>query len=239
MKFRQTAVRRALNIFGKPVRRRILIRDVLKLGLDYDREELLDLLDRGHLLPMLGGALQGATTSKNTVMANPIYFPKAIAVTTDQTINQGDLVRWDGVNFTLKQLTDPTQVPYIVGGNYGLAGVAQGQSNPNVYPAPQAGTPAENLPGVIVQRGGTVKLATTVGDGNLFDFEPVTVGADAQTITRGGVTTANRVGLVISQLPATARGAAGSTPAFDTVSSGTGLFAEIWIEPKFPGTYLL
>lgn len=226
-KKRKLAVRR--NAIGKPFRGTIALSRLADMA-DIDRA---DLVERGYdILPM-----EGETTSANTVLSQPVYFPQALVVSSDQTINQGDMVRWDGVNYTLKPLTDPTQVAFIAGGSYGFAGVAQGQANPNVYPAPAAGTPSENLPGVVVQRGGTVRLKSTLGEGNYFPFEPLTVGADAQTVTRLAVTAANRVGLVIVPLPVSARGAPGATPAPETVLSGQAV--ALWIEPKFPSTVLL
>jgi len=223
---RRTAVRPKKALNGKR------LRGVLswKEAVGRSDEDILDLMDRGYVFELAGG-----TTSSNTVMANPIYLPKATVVSTDQTVNQGDMVWWDPVNYTLKPLTTPTAVAVSATG--GFIGVAQGQANPNVYPTPAAGTPAENLPGMIVQRGGTVKVHSTTGDGSYYPYEPVTVGADAQTVTRGGQTTANRVGFVIVPLPSSARGAPGATPAPETVAGGTDL--ELWIEPKFPGTYLL
>lgn len=221
------------NMLGKAPRRRITMNDVLRMDLDYDREELLDLLDRGHLLPILGAA----ESNQNQVAAgaNPVYFPKAIVVSTDQTVLQGDLVWWDPINYTLKQCTSQAQV--ALGATGGLAGAAAGTNVPGVYPNPAAGTPSENLPGVQVQRGGSVYLNSTLGDGSYFPFEPVTIGVDQQTISRGGQTTANRVGFVIVAPPVVARSGPGATPLPETVAGGARV--EVLLEAKFPNTVLL
>lgn len=231
LRMRKTAVVPRRNLFGKQARRRLTISDVLKMDLDYDRQELLDLLDRGHLLPILGGA----EVNQNQTAQGAVYFPKAIVVSTDQTVLQNDLVWWDPINYTLKQCTLATQVAVSATG--GLCGCAAGTNVPNVYPNPAAGTPSENLPGVQVQRGGSVYLNSTLGDGSYFPFEPVTIGADQQTVSRGGQTTANRVGFVIVSLPVNARSGPGATPSPETTAGGSKV--EVWLEVKFPDTMLL
>lgn len=225
----KTAVVPKRNLLGRLVRGRL----PLSLTLGISKPELLDLLDMGYLLPKV----EGGTSATNTVLANPVYFPRALVVSTDQTINQGDLVFWDGVNYTLKPLVDPTDVLWVAGGSHGFAGAAQGSNVPNVFPNPPAGTPSENLPGVVVQRGGSVKLNSTTGEGTYFPFEPVTVGADAQTISRAQQTTANRVGFVIVPPPVNARSGPGATPAPETAAAGSPV--EVWLETKFPDTALL
>lgn len=235
MRKRMTAVVPKRNLFGKLVRGRLSLKEIL--AMEYkgcSKEDFLDLIDMGYLLPVLGGA----PTNQNTVMANPVYFPRAIAVSTDQTVLQGDMVWWDDVHFTLKPLTLVGQVPYVAGaGAGGYCGVAQGTNVPAVYPNPPAGIPSENLPGVVVQRGGTVKFNSTVGDGSYFPFEPITVGADQQTITRGGETAADTVGRIIVPPPVNARSGPGATPVPETITAGTAV--EVWITPTFPTTALL
>lgn len=223
---RKTAVRPTRNIVGKPLKGIIGIRELFGRS----NEDLQNLLNMGYDFQVAGG-----TTPTNTVLANPIYLPRGVVVSTDQTINQGDLVWWDATNYTLKPITNATQV--AVGASGGLIGAAQGTDNPNVYPAPAAGVPSENLPGIVVQRGGSVRMNSTTGDGSYFPFEPVTIGADAQTITRGGETTANRVGFIMVPAPVSARGAPGATPLPETVAGGQGV--ELWLEVKFPDTALL
>ena len=233
MLFKRTAVRPApRNILGKRVRRRLTLREVL--GLEFagiSRDDFLDLLDRGYLLPLMGG-----TSKQNVTAANPVYFPKAIVVSTDQTINQGDMVWWDAVNYTLKTLTAANQV--ASGTTGGFCGCAAGSNVPAVFPNPAAGVPSENLPGIEVQRGGSVYLNLQANDVTDYPFQPVTAaGVDAQTVTKGAATAGNRVGLAIVPAPVTPRGAPGATPLPETVAGGGRL--EVWLEPKYPTTVLL
>ncbi len=229
---RKTAVRPRRNMFGRSVRGRLSLRDVLAMELaGIPRDEFLDLLDRGWMLPLMAGG----TTKQNQVAANPIYFPKSLVVSTDQTINQGDMVWWDAVNYTLKILTTAAQV--AVGATGGFAGLAAGSNKPAVYPDPPAGAPSENLPGIPVQRGGSAYLTLQSNDVTDFPFQPVTAaGVDAQTITKGGATSSNRVGLAIVPPPVTARGGPGATPTPETVGPGR---IEVWLEAKYPDTVLL
>ena len=53
-------------------------------------------------------------------------FPRAVDVTTDQTIHEGDMVWWDSVNGTLKPCTASTTVP-VSAGVGGFCGVAAGR----------------------------------------------------------------------------------------------------------------
>lgn len=236
---RRTAVAQKRNMLGKLVRGRMSLKEIVLLELAgrLTREDVLNRLDSGLLLPARLGFMGAAEANINTVMANPVYFPKSMLVTTDQTILQGDMVWWDDVHYTLKQLTLTLQVAYTEGaGTGGYCGVAQGTNVPGVYPNPPSGV-SENLPGVIVQRGGTVKLHTTTGDGSYFPMEPVTVGATQQTVTRGGETSADRVGRIIVPLPTSAAGAAGATPAPPTQAAGSD--AEVWVTPQYPTAALL
>lgn len=222
MLFRKTAVRLKRNLLGKPARRRLSLQEVAAMErAGVPRDAILDLLDMGYLLPMAGG-----TTNQNQAMANAEYFPKAIVVTTDQTIHQNDLVYWDNVNYTLKPLSSTTNVT-------NFAGCAAGTNVPAVYPAPAAGTPSENLPGIQVQRGGSVGLYLQSNDVIDYPFQSVTLaGVDAQTVTKGTATNANRVGVVIVPAPVTPRGASGATPSPETVAGGARI--EVWLEPKWP-----
>lgn len=162
-------------------------------------------------------------------------FPMKLPVTTDQTIHEGDLVYWDGVNGTLKPLTLSTSVavagtaPYYTAG---FCGVAGGANNPQVYPPEPANANSEYLPGLEVVRAGTVFLYCTAGE-FYYNMHPVTVGATAQTVTLVGATSANRVGFVMTPLPATAQAAASGTPTPEVIT-GTGQLVEVWLEAKLP-----
>lgn len=228
----KTAVRPRRNLLGRRVRGRISLLDMLRMEYaGIAREDVLDLLDRGYLLPILGG-----TTKQNQALADAKYFPKALVVSTDQTINQADMVWWDAVNYTLKPLTTSAQV--AVGTTGGFCGCAGGSNVPGVYPNPPGDAPSENLPGIVVQRGGTVSLLLQSNDVIDYPNQSVTAaGVDAQTVTKGAASSSNRVGLVIVPLPVTPRGAPGATPAPETVAGGTRI--EVWLEPKYPTTVLL
>ena len=228
--FRKTAVRSKRNLMGKAIRGRLSLADVLAMELaGVPRAEFLDLLDRGYLLPWAG-----ATTNRNQQASSvATYFPKAIVVSTDQTIHQADMVWWDPVNYTLKPLTTAAQV--AVGNTGGFCGCAAGSNVPGVYPNPAAGTPSENLAGIEVQHGGSVYLTLQANDVVDGPFTALTAaGVDAQTVTRGGATSTNRVGFAIVPLPTTPRGAPGATPAPETVAGGSTI--EVWLEAKFPST---
>jgi hypothetical protein len=197
----------------------------------FDDEEVANLLDLG-FWPSMEGATQASNQQASG--ANAIYFPKAIVVTTDQTINQGDCVWFDAVNYTLKIATTSSQI--AVGTTGGFCGCAAGSNVPGVYPNPPAGAPSENLPGIEVQWGGDVFLNLQANDVIDGPFTAVTMsGIDAQTDTRGGsVTSSNRIGHVIVPAPATPRGAPGATPTPETVAGGTKV--RVWLERKYPST---
>jgi hypothetical protein len=177
------------------------------------------------------------TTSRNpSSRAAYPNFPLSLDVTTDQTINEGDMVWWDSVNGTLKPLTATTAVAVSTTG--GFCGCALGSNfaggatgTPPVYPAP-AGTTLEQASGVEVQRGGTVFLFCTAGE-FYSNYTAVTVGATAQTISVVGVTSTNRVGWVVVEPPSIAQAAAGGTPLLETIT-GTGQLVEVLLEAKFP-----
>lgn len=155
----------------------------------------------------------------NLVAADP-KFPKNLPVTTDQTINQGDMVFWDAVNGTLKPLTSAGNVQNK------FCGIANDTNKINIYGE-------EFLSSIGVTRKGAVSLKTTPGE-FYSDFQEVTVGADAQTITLVGVTSNNRVGFVVIDPPLAPQGAAGGTPIGEKLAGAEGVRARVWLEPKFP-----
>jgi hypothetical protein len=215
------------NAIGKPYKGTLPLYQLIGRS----DEDLADLLEQGYDLTM-----SGATTAQNQVAENPLYFPRAVVVTTDQTINQGDSVWWDPVNYTLKPCTTAAQV--AIGTTGGFCGFAAGSNVPGVYPNPPAGTPSENLPGIAVQFGGTVFANLQSNDVIDYPFQNVTMaGVDAQTITKGGATSANRVGVVIVPPPTVPRGAAGATPVPESAAGGTRV--RVWVERKYPSTTLV
>lgn len=177
------------------------------------------------------------TTSRNPSGRAPYpNFPLALDVTTDQAINEGDLVWWDAVNGTLKPVTAANQV--AVGATGGFAGCALGSNltggasgTPPVYPSPTGATGVGAASSVEVQRGGSVFLFGTAGE-FYANFTAVTVGADSQHVTLVGATNSNRVGWVLTPPPLVAQGAAGGTPLLETIP-GTGL-VEVFLEAKYP-----
>lgn len=223
---RRTAVRPQVNQIGLPFKGIVAIGDLI----GWDDADIADLVSRGYTVQFAGG-----TTPRNQAAKAPVYFPGNIVVSSDQTINQGDMVWWDGVNFTLKALTTAAQV--AVGATGGFCGLAAGSNQLNVYPAPPAGLPSEAFPGIAVQSGGTGFLNLAANDVIDGPFVAVTAGAgDAQTVTRGLASAANRVGVVFVEPPTNARGAPGATPAPETVQGGQAI--RVWIERKFPSTVI-
>jgi hypothetical protein len=169
------------------------------------------------------------TTPQNLdLVASGNRFPKSLPVTTDQKINQGDLVYWDSVNGTLKSLD--TSAHAEAGAGKGFCGIAEGTTPINIYGE-------EFVAALNVTRFGAVSLKTTPGE-FYGDFQEVTVGADAQTITLVGATEANRVGFVVSDPPTVAKGAAGSTPVGEKLTGAAGVYARVWLEPKFPSKFV-
>lgn len=159
----------------------------------------------------------------NLLSADP-KFPKNLPVTTDQSINQGDLVYWDAANGTLKALTSSGNVANK------FCGVSNDTTPINIYGE-------EKLASLGVTRKGAVSLQTTAGE-FYADFQEVTVGADAQTITLVGPTEANRVGFVVTDPPLNPQGAASGTPVGEKLTGAAGVRARVWLEPKFPSKFV-
>src|SRR5579872_1147051 len=116
------------------------------------------------------------TTARNPTASAPYpYLPLALPVTTDQTINEGDMVWWDSVNGTLKPLTAQTQVA-VGAGTGGFVGVAAASNNPNIYPNPVgASTGYDYNARIAVYRLGAVFMKTTPGEFYTIGT-PVSVG---------------------------------------------------------------
>jgi hypothetical protein len=91
------------------------------------------------------------------------------------------------------------------------------------WTGPNINGPWSNM--ALVDHGTTASLFVTMA------------GVDAQTVTKGGATSANRVGVVIVPPPTVPRGAAGATPVPETAAGGTRV--RVWIERKFPSTSLV
>lgn len=180
------------------------------------------------------------TTARNPSASTPYpYLPLALPVTTDQTINEGDMVWWDSVNGTLKPLTAQSQVQ-LVAGSGGFVGVAAVSNKPIIYPDPIGASAGQDYNArIAVYRLGAVFMKTTPGE-FYGTGTPVSVGADAQTITltQSGVAvdSTHRVGWTFVPLPASPQGAAGSTPLNETLAGGTGVYVQVLLESKWPAT---
>jgi hypothetical protein len=178
------------------------------------------------------------TTPQNQVsLLNRNQTPVQLPVTTNLTVNEGDLTYWDGTNYTVTPITNKSQV---TGNPSTGAGVFLGQalqSNAQlIYP----GDPDKF--GVLVLVHGVVWVNTTAADTYGW-FTPVTIGADAQTITSTGVTTTigssyNVIGYTIPGVYTTPR-ANQATPTPETVTGGTGVRIQILLAANHPAAQVL
>lgn len=159
------------------------------------------------------------TTAQNNVdRTNRNQTSRRVVVTTNLTVNAGDLVYWDGTNYTITPLTTTGQ---IANQFFGMAL----QSNANlVYPgdADQAG--------VLVLCRGVVLLNSTAGQ-TYLPFQPVTLGADSQTVSNAGVTTNTTIGWVWTEIPATPRSGPVATPVPETQGGATQVRIPIQLNP--------
>jgi hypothetical protein len=160
------------------------------------------------------------TTAQNNVSVEPRYLPQQLPVTTDVTINQGDLVFWDGTNFTLQPLTANTDVANK------FLGMADSSTPALIY----GGDPRPRRSRVLGK--GCVYVYATNGE-TYNHFDAVTIGADSQTVTKSGATSGNRVGFVIIDPPASPA-PPGDAGAGDRSSAPTGVRIRIQLEPKHP-----
>lgn len=148
-----------------------------------------------------------------------------LPVTTNLTVNAGDLVYWDtatGGGSPDDTVTPVTLISQLSGSNF-LGVSLQSNANP-IYPGD-----ADQV-GVLVLFRGTVWLQTTVGDTYGW-FDSVTVGADSQTVTKVGVTTNNTVGYVVLDPPNVPR-AQLATPVPETLAGAAGVKVRIALAPN-------
>lgn len=166
------------------------------------------------------------TTSQNPIsVIDHDTLPQSVVVTTAFTINEGDLVFWDGVNFTARPLLEASDV--ASGGTHGSKGFMGAAGGANKVEAYGGDEP---LPALPIYARATVFVNTTNAEKyKHFDF--VTIGADAQTVTKSGANEANSVGVVILDPPATARPEQ-ATPAPEEVEGGSGVRIRILILAK-------
>lgn len=162
-----------------------------------------------------------ATTSTNREDARDRNQTRVqLPVTSNLTVNEGDLVYWDGTNYTVTPLTASTQVS----GNF--LGMAL-QSNANqIYPGD-----ADQV-GVEILARGHVWMETTPAE-TYLPFDKVTVGATSQTIVKSGATTTNLVGYVVIDPPASPR-AQQATAVPESITGAAGVRVRIALAPSHP-----
>ena len=149
------------------------------------------------------------TTAQNNVnVVDRNYTSRQVVVTTNLTINAGDLVYWDPINFTLTPLTASSQVANQF---FGMAVQSNAQL---IYPTDP------NQVGVLVLVRGVVWMNSTAPQ-TYGPFTAVTVGADSQTVTNQGVTTANTIGWVWCDTPAVGSPRALQTTPVPEIQGGT------------------
>jgi hypothetical protein len=141
-----------------------------------------------------------------------------LPVTTNLVINAGDLVYWDGTNYTVTPLTLNSQVAS------NFLGMALQSNAALIYPGD-----ADQV-GILVEVRGHVWMYTTAAE-TYLPFDDVTVGADSQTIVKSGSSSSNRVGFVVLDPPAVPRPLQ-ATPVPEQVTGATGVKIRVCLEPK-------
>jgi len=166
------------------------------------------------------------TTAQNPVsVIDHDQMPQSVVVTAQFTINEGDLVFWDGANFSARPLLEASDV--ASGGTHnskGFLGVALGNNKLEIYGGD------EPMPMIPVGCKMCIFANTTAGD-TYRHFDLVTIGADAQTVTKVGATEANAVGAIIIDPPAAARPEQ-ATPVSESVAGGEGVRIRMTLLPK-------
>lgn len=168
-----------------------------------------------------------ATTPQNNVDAlNRNQTRIQVPVTTNLTVNSGDLVYWDPVNYTA---TPATKAAVTTSAATPFLGMSLQSNSQLIYP-----NDADHV-GVLVLVRGTVWLNTTAADTYTW-FTAVTLGADAQTITSTGVVTTvgstfNTIGYAIPT-PATSPRPNQATPAPETVTGAAGVRIQVLLAPQ-------
>lgn len=167
-----------------------------------------------------------------TTATNPVsvidhdLYPQSVPVISTVTINEGDLVFWDGADYTARPLTEPADVESGKGSLHskGFMGVALGSNKPEVFGNEEA------RPEIAVGARMCIYVYSTSGD-TYLPFDLVTMHTDAQHVTKSGATEANAVGCVIIDPPATAR-AEEATPVPESIAGGAEVRIRIQLLPK-------
>jgi hypothetical protein len=181
------------------------------------------------VLPRLAGATSAYTNPVSIIDHDELG--QSVVVTTEFTINEGDLVFWDAVNFTARPCIEPKDVETgkTAHNSEGLIGCAVGGNKPEVYGGGETLEPP--MAQVPVLCKAIVFLQATNGQ-TYKPYEKVTLGADAQTISNAGVTANNLVGYVIVDPPAVPRPGQ-ATPVPEEIVGTTGLRIRVLLAPKF------
>jgi hypothetical protein len=155
-----------------------------------------------------------------------------VPVTSNLTVNQGDLVFWDGENFTVTPVTAASQVTTsnaTTKGSGPFIGVALQSNNAPIEP----GDPPQV--GIMVLVRGTVWMYQTTGDVYGW-FTPVTGTSDPQTITSTGAVATpgasfNQIGLTVPNQAVSPR-ALQATPAPERITGVAGQRVQVLIVPQ-------
>lgn len=162
------------------------------------------------------------TTAQNNVdRLDRNQTSRPVVVTSNLTINAGDLCYWDPGNYTLTPVTAASQ---LTGSNF--FGMSTQSNASAIYPGD-----ADQV-GVIVICRGVVWVNSTPGQ--VYEhFQPVTIGVDSQTVTNAGVTANTTVGWVWCDPPAVGspRGQL-ATPVPETQGGSVSVRIPIQLNPQ-------
>lgn len=166
------------------------------------------------------------TTSQNNVdRLSRNYTSRPIVVTTDNTVNAGDLVIWDTTATAGNAVNTarPCTAANLSANAANFLGLAV-QANANlIYPGDADQAALE----VLVR--GVVLLNTTAGD-TYFNGTAVTIGADSQTITSTGVS-GKIIGYTLLDPPSTPR-AQQATPTPESLAGAAGVRVAVILAPQ-------
>lgn len=168
-----------------------------------------------------------ATTAQNLVDGlNRNQTRVQLPVTTNLTVNEGDLVYWDPTNYTC---TPATKAAVTTSAATPFLGQALQSNAQNIYPSDP------DKVGVLILVRGVVWLNTTAAETYGW-FTAVTVGADAQTITTSGAvstvgSTYNTIGYTLPPV-ATAPRPNQATPAPETLTGAAGVKVQVVLVPQ-------
>jgi hypothetical protein len=173
------------------------------------------------------------TTAQNpvSIIEHDLYPQSVVCVSecegSKNIVNEGDLVFWDGANYTVRSLLEIADVESGKGNHHskGFMGVALGSNYVEVFGN------EEPRPEIAVGARMCIYVYGTAGD-HYKPFDFVTFHTDAQHVTNSGATEANAVGVVIIDPPATARGQEATPVPEEIEGVGTETRLRIQLLPK-------